>query len=119
MVLSGIYSTPGSDAERLKFLDEAYEKGETFWDTGKLNTPFAPTFRTDTPQPTNTATAKTCWANGSPPTPPNATTSSWPPNSQSAKLQRTLVRKVFKSTPRRSTANRRLRSLSDVSVCRT
>ena len=32
--LSGVYSLPGSDAERLAFLDEVYKKGELFWDTG-------------------------------------------------------------------------------------
>jgi aryl-alcohol dehydrogenase-like predicted oxidoreductase len=37
MVLSGIYSTPAPDEERLKFLDAAYERGETFWDTGQLS----------------------------------------------------------------------------------
>lgn len=36
MNLSGVYSVPGPDAERLKFLDAAYEMGERFWDTGKL-----------------------------------------------------------------------------------
>ena len=32
--LSGVYGLPGSDAERLAFLDEVYQKGELFWDTG-------------------------------------------------------------------------------------
>lgn len=36
MNLSGVYSVPGPDAERFKFLDAAYEMGERFWDTGKL-----------------------------------------------------------------------------------
>ncbi|OBT57639.1 hypothetical protein VE04_01841 [Pseudogymnoascus sp. 24MN13] len=33
MNLSGVYSVPGPDAERFKFLDAAYEMGERFWDT--------------------------------------------------------------------------------------
>ncbi|KFY90787.1 hypothetical protein V500_04952 [Pseudogymnoascus sp. VKM F-4518 (FW-2643)] len=33
MNLSGVYSVPGPDAERLEFLDAAYEMGERFWDT--------------------------------------------------------------------------------------
>ncbi|KAL1870356.1 hypothetical protein Plec18167_007490 [Paecilomyces lecythidis] len=33
MVASGIYGTPPPDNERFKFLDEAYKKGEIFWDT--------------------------------------------------------------------------------------
>ena len=35
MGASGVYGVPGSDTERLAFLDEVYKKGETFWDTGK------------------------------------------------------------------------------------
>lgn len=34
MSLSGIYGDPAPDVERLKFLDEAFKMGETFWDTG-------------------------------------------------------------------------------------
>lgn len=34
MSLSGIYGDPAPDAERLKFLDEAFKMGETWWDTG-------------------------------------------------------------------------------------
>jgi aryl-alcohol dehydrogenase-like predicted oxidoreductase len=34
MNISGVYGIPGSDAERLAFLDEVYKMGETFWDTG-------------------------------------------------------------------------------------
>ena len=37
--ISGVYGLPGSDEERLAFLDEVYKRGETFWDTGKLLTP--------------------------------------------------------------------------------
>ncbi|KAK3683038.1 hypothetical protein LTR37_020620 [Vermiconidia calcicola] len=33
MVLSGMYSTPAPDADRLAFLDEAYKQGARFWDT--------------------------------------------------------------------------------------
>lgn len=29
------YGPPAADDVRLKFLDEAYEMGEIFWDTGK------------------------------------------------------------------------------------
>lgn len=39
MVLSGVYSVPASDEERLAFLDAAYDKGERFWDTGKSLAP--------------------------------------------------------------------------------
>lgn len=35
MGVSGVYGMPAPDAERLNFLDEAYRKDETFWDTGK------------------------------------------------------------------------------------
>lgn len=31
---SAMYGLPASDKERLAFLDEAYEMGEWFWDTG-------------------------------------------------------------------------------------
>jgi aryl-alcohol dehydrogenase-like predicted oxidoreductase len=34
MPLSGTYSLPGTDDERMAFLDAAYEKGGRFWDTG-------------------------------------------------------------------------------------
>ncbi|KAJ5620702.1 aldo-keto reductase [Penicillium lagena] len=33
MGISGTYGLPSADTERLAFLDEAYEKGERFWDT--------------------------------------------------------------------------------------
>ena len=33
MVLSGVYSKPAPDDERLAFLDEIFKRGETFWDT--------------------------------------------------------------------------------------
>ncbi|KAB8226138.1 NADP-dependent oxidoreductase domain-containing protein [Aspergillus novoparasiticus] len=36
MGASGIYGIPGSDAERLAFLDAAYGMGETFWDTADI-----------------------------------------------------------------------------------
>lgn len=36
MVASGVYGIPPADKERFAFLDEAYKRGETFWDTGKL-----------------------------------------------------------------------------------
>jgi aryl-alcohol dehydrogenase-like predicted oxidoreductase len=29
-----VYGEPGSDEERLAFLDAAFDKGERFWDTG-------------------------------------------------------------------------------------
>lgn len=35
MGASGVYGRPSGDEERLKFLDQAYERGERFWDTGK------------------------------------------------------------------------------------
>jgi aryl-alcohol dehydrogenase-like predicted oxidoreductase len=35
MGLSGVYGTPAGDKERLAFLNEAYERGTRFWDTGK------------------------------------------------------------------------------------
>lgn len=34
MGASGTYGTSLADAERLAFLDEAYKRGERFWDTG-------------------------------------------------------------------------------------
>lgn len=37
MGVSGIYGLPAPDNERLSFLDEAYKRGETFWDTGRLS----------------------------------------------------------------------------------
>jgi len=36
MNISGTYGLPGSDEDRLAFLDEVYKKGETFLDTGRL-----------------------------------------------------------------------------------
>jgi aryl-alcohol dehydrogenase-like predicted oxidoreductase len=33
---SGMYNLAGSDESRFAFLDAAYAKGETFWDTGEL-----------------------------------------------------------------------------------
>ena len=35
VALSGAYGSPGTDTERLAFLDEAYKRGEIFWDTGE------------------------------------------------------------------------------------
>jgi hypothetical protein len=35
MGASGTYGSALSDEERFAFLDEAYKKGERFWDTGK------------------------------------------------------------------------------------
>jgi aryl-alcohol dehydrogenase-like predicted oxidoreductase len=35
MGLSSAHGLPKPDAERLAFLDRAYEMGETFWDTGR------------------------------------------------------------------------------------
>lgn len=37
MGTSGTYGPASSDADRLALLDHAYEKGETFWDTGRCN----------------------------------------------------------------------------------
>jgi aryl-alcohol dehydrogenase-like predicted oxidoreductase len=34
MGASGTYGLPAADGVRLKFLDEAYKIGQTFWDTG-------------------------------------------------------------------------------------
>lgn len=36
MSLSGAHGVIKPDAERLAFLDKAYDMGETFWDTGNL-----------------------------------------------------------------------------------
>lgn len=36
MGASGVYGSPAGDEERLAFLSEAYERGERFWDTGKI-----------------------------------------------------------------------------------
>lgn len=36
MGLSAFYGEPGSDEERFKFLDRAYELGETFWDSADM-----------------------------------------------------------------------------------
>ncbi|OJJ44328.1 hypothetical protein ASPZODRAFT_153788 [Penicilliopsis zonata CBS 506.65] len=36
MGASSHYCVPGSDAERLAFLDEAYKRGETFWDSAQI-----------------------------------------------------------------------------------
>ncbi|CAG8145973.1 unnamed protein product [Penicillium olsonii] len=33
MGASGVYGSPASDEKRFKFLDQAYERGERFWDT--------------------------------------------------------------------------------------
>ena len=38
MSVSAFYGLPSPDADRFALLDRAYELGETFWDTGKLNT---------------------------------------------------------------------------------
>jgi aryl-alcohol dehydrogenase-like predicted oxidoreductase len=35
MGASGMYGSSLSDEERFAFLDEAYKRGEWFWDTGK------------------------------------------------------------------------------------
>jgi len=32
---SGMYNLPGSDESRFAFLDAAYAKGQTFWDSGE------------------------------------------------------------------------------------
>ena len=37
MSLSGTYGKPAPDAERLAFLDAAYEMGQRFWDTGEFS----------------------------------------------------------------------------------
>lgn len=37
MGVSGIYGLPAPDNERLSFLDEAYKRRETFWDTGTFS----------------------------------------------------------------------------------
>jgi aryl-alcohol dehydrogenase-like predicted oxidoreductase len=39
------YGLPGSDEERLAFLDKVYELGETFWDTGKQTLTSLPTLQ--------------------------------------------------------------------------
>ena len=39
MGASAVYGIPGSDEERLAFLDQAYEMGERFWDTGEWYLP--------------------------------------------------------------------------------
>lgn len=36
MNTSGTYNLPPPDSERLALLDHAYNKGQVFWDTGKL-----------------------------------------------------------------------------------
>ena len=36
MTISGFYGDTGSDEDRLKVLDRAYEMGETFWDTADV-----------------------------------------------------------------------------------
>lgn len=38
MGASGVYGKPSGDEERLKFLNQAYKRGERFWDTGKDDT---------------------------------------------------------------------------------
>lgn len=38
MGASRIYGKPSGDEERLKFLDQAYERGEQLWDTCKDDT---------------------------------------------------------------------------------
>lgn len=35
MSASGVYNAPLSEADHLAFIDEAYNRGETFWDTGR------------------------------------------------------------------------------------
>jgi aryl-alcohol dehydrogenase-like predicted oxidoreductase len=59
MGASGTYGAASSDADRFALLDEAYKRGERFWDTGKY-----PTARTQTKvltigKPTSMATPKT------------------------------------------------------------
>jgi hypothetical protein len=39
MGASGTYGMPAADAERLAFLDKAYEMGERFWDSGMFIMP--------------------------------------------------------------------------------
>jgi aryl-alcohol dehydrogenase-like predicted oxidoreductase len=39
MGASGTYGMPSADDVRLAFLDDAYNMGETFWDTGTYNCP--------------------------------------------------------------------------------
>jgi aryl-alcohol dehydrogenase-like predicted oxidoreductase len=43
MGLSSAHGEPKPDAERLAFLDKAYEMGETFWDTGRPSSLAQPT----------------------------------------------------------------------------
>jgi aryl-alcohol dehydrogenase-like predicted oxidoreductase len=38
--LAGVYGFAGTDADRLAFLDEAYKRGELFWDAGTTTYPF-------------------------------------------------------------------------------
>jgi aryl-alcohol dehydrogenase-like predicted oxidoreductase len=39
MGVSGTYGMPSADDVRLAFLDDAYNMGETFWDTGTYTFP--------------------------------------------------------------------------------
>lgn len=47
MSASGMYGPSPPDDERFAFLDEAYKRGEIFWDTGKLTYPLSFLVRTD------------------------------------------------------------------------
>lgn len=73
---AGTYGSPGTDAERLALLDEAYKMGETFWDTGIALDLLRPTSELIHHQPMNMATQKTSSASGLLPIPKSGRTSS-------------------------------------------
>jgi hypothetical protein len=59
MGASGTYGAASSDADRFALLDEAYKKGERFWDTGKYPTTRIQTKVLTIGKPTSMATPKT------------------------------------------------------------
>lgn len=60
MSASGTYNAPLSEADHLAFMDEAYKRGETFWDTGRcIHTNKTNIMLMGSVQPINTARPRT------------------------------------------------------------
>lgn len=122
---AGTYGSPGSDAERLSLLDNAYEMGATFWDTGQFVIFFIPlscastaarTFKASAnllSQPMSMAMQKTSSVNGLLPTLKSGKISSSVPNSV-FETARMSTRQASRSIRPPSTVDKPLRSRSTV-----
>jgi hypothetical protein len=59
MGASGTYGAASSDTDRFTLLNDAYMRGECFWDTGKSRTACTRSKMLTMSKPTSTATPKT------------------------------------------------------------